>query len=73
MRESSNITETPHEEKGRDDWLDLPPSSQTKRKDHTNKRTERQIDEEKQTFRRTTQLVLTTNTEVLATSFTTAF
>lgn len=27
LRESSNITETPHEEKGRDDWLHLPPSS----------------------------------------------
>lgn len=32
LRESSNITETPHEEKGRDDWLHLPPSSQTKKK-----------------------------------------
>lgn len=38
LRESSNITE----EKGRDDWLDLPPSSLTKKKKtyHTN-RTER--------------------------------
>lgn len=27
LRESSNITETPHEKRGRDDWLDLPPSS----------------------------------------------
>lgn len=36
LRESSNIPVTPHEERGGDDWLYLPPSSKTnKKKRHT--------------------------------------
>lgn len=31
FRESSNITETPHEEKWRDDWLELPQSLNKKK------------------------------------------
>lgn len=45
LRESSNITETPHKEEGRDDWHDLHPYSDKKKGGkektyHTNKRTE---------------------------------
>lgn len=56
FRESSNITETPHEEKWRDDWLELPQSLNKKTKNkkgsrgktyHTNERTAGQINEEK--------------------------
>lgn len=51
LRESSNIPVTPHEERGGDDWLYLPPSSQTNKKKRLTTQTRGQRDKQRKTIK----------------------